>query len=94
MTMLSEIYYPHSIVTDTITTCLWGIYHKVGVSPFLAFFCTTSKCVKAAGIRDYLELEIDGPQGLCNHYSSLSAKFKVANIPVGGCASSSYAQCH
>jgi len=41
--------------------------------------------IESKGIRehDYVELEIDGPQGLCNYYSSLYTKFKVANLPVG-----------
>ncbi len=41
--------------------------------------------ISAAGIRyhDFIEMEIDGPQGLCNHYSSLYTKLKVADLPVG-----------
>jgi hypothetical protein len=38
---------------------------------------------KGIHYHDYVELEIDGPNGLCNHYTGLYTKFKVANLPKG-----------
>jgi hypothetical protein len=33
--------------------------------------------------QDFVELEIDAPDGQCLHYSGLYAKFKVSNLPKG-----------
>jgi hypothetical protein len=41
--------------------------------------------ITCKGIRkqDFVELEIDAPDGQCLHYSGLYAKFKVSNLPKG-----------
>lgn len=41
--------------------------------------------IQAKGIRhhDFIEMQIDGPDGLSNRYSGLYTKFRVSDLPVG-----------
>jgi hypothetical protein len=56
-----------------------------GLTPTYSNTGTGSVIITTKGIHnhDFVELEIDGPNGLCNHYSGLYAKFKVADLPTG-----------